>query len=76
VKRWWSTQTDDKVLLTVRYGARAIEFQKGKDAIEVENIEALPAMLKTVRQAVAEGELDELLAKYAEYGGNVRKRAK
>ena len=45
VKRWWSVQTDGKVLLTVRYGARAIEFQKGKDAIEVENIEALPAIL-------------------------------
>lgn len=31
VKRWWSVQTDGKVLLTVRYGARAIEFQKDKD---------------------------------------------
>ncbi|MEX0450511.1 DUF6641 family protein [Spiribacter sp. 218] len=74
VKRWWSTQTDGKVLLTVRYGARAIEFQKGKDAIEVESVEALPAMLRTVRQAVVEGELDELLAKYAQYGRAVKKR--
>ena len=76
VKRWWSVQIDGKVLLTVRYGARAVEFEKGKDAIEVENVEALPAMLQTVRQAVSEGELDELLAKYAEYGRSVRKRAK
>ncbi|MEX0384277.1 DUF6641 family protein [Spiribacter pallidus] len=76
VKRWWSVQTDGKVLLTVRYGARAIEFQKDKDAIEVENVDALPAMLQTVRHAVAEGELDELLAKYAEYGRSVRKRTK
>ena len=67
---------DGKVLLTVRYGARAIEFQKGKDAIEVENVEALPAMLQTVRKAVAKGELDELLAQYAEYGRSVRRRAK
>jgi hypothetical protein len=73
VKRWWSVQTDGKVLLTVRYGARAIEFQKGKDAIEVASVEALPAMLQTVRQAVAEGELDELLAKYAQYGCAVKK---
>jgi predicted RNA-binding protein len=49
---------------------------KKKDAIEVENVEALPAMLQTVRHAVAEGELDELLAKYAEYGRSVRERAK
>jgi len=76
IKRWWSTQTDGKVLLTVRYGARAIEFQKDNDAIEVASVEALPAMLQTVRQAVAEGELDELLAKYAEYGRSVRRRAK
>jgi hypothetical protein len=74
VKRWWSVQTDGKVLLTVRYGARAIEFQKGKDAIEVENVEALPAMLQTVRKAVVEGELDELLAKYAQYGRTVKKK--
>ena len=74
VKRWWSVQTDGSVLLTVRYGARAIEFQKGKDAIEVESVDALPAMLNTVRNAVSDGELDELLAKYAEYGRRVRKQ--
>ena len=71
VERWSSVQTDGKVLLTVRYGARAIGVEKGKDAIEVESVEALPEMLQTVRQAVAEGELDELIAKYAEYGRSV-----
>jgi len=74
VKRWWSVQKDGKVLLTVRYGARAIEFQKGKDAIEVQSVTELADMLQTVRQAVAEGELDELLAKYAQYGRTVKKR--
>jgi hypothetical protein len=74
VKRWWSVQIDGKVLLTVRYGVRAIEFQKGKDAIEVASVEALPAMLQTVRQAVAEGELDDLLAKYAQYGRTFKKK--
>lgn len=73
VKRWWSVQTDGKVLLTVRYGARAIEFQKGKDAIEVESVTQLTEMLQIVRQAVAEGELDDLLAKYAQYGRAVKK---
>ena len=76
VKRWWSVQTDGKVLLTVRYGARAIEFQKGKDAIEVASVDKLADTLQTVRKAVAEGELDELLAKCAEYGRSVRKQAK
>jgi hypothetical protein len=74
VKRWWSVQTDGKVLLTVRYGARAIEFQKGKDAIEVQSVTDLADMLRTVRHAVADGELDELLAKYAQYGRSVKKQ--
>jgi hypothetical protein len=74
VKRWWSIQTDGSVLLTVRYGARAIEFQKGKDAIQVESIDALPAMLHTVRNAVSDGELDDLLVKYAQYGREVKEK--
>jgi hypothetical protein len=57
----------------VRYGARAIEFQQGKDAIEVQSVTELADMLHTVRHAVADGELDELLAKYAEYGRAVKK---
>ena len=76
VKRWWSVQTDGRVLLTVRYGARAIEFQKGKDAIEVANVDKLEDTLRSVREAVAVGELDELIAKYAEHGRTFRKRAK
>jgi hypothetical protein len=73
VKRWWSVQTDGKVLLTVRYGARAIEFQKGKDAIEVQSVTKLADTLHAVRDAVAEGELDELLEKYAQYGRAVKR---
>jgi hypothetical protein len=75
VKHWWSVQTDG-MAHTVRYGARAIEFQKGKDTIEVENVKALPEILQTVHEAVAEGELDELLVKYAEYDRSVHKHAK
>ena len=74
VKRWWSIQTDGSVLLTVRYGARAIEFQKGKDAIQVQSVTELADMLRTLRHAVADGELDDLLAKYAQYGRQVKKR--
>ena len=74
VKRWWSTQTDGSVLLTMRYGARAIEFEKGKDAIQVESVDALPAMLQTIRHAVADGDLDDLLIKYLQYGRGIKKR--
>ena len=74
VKRWWSVQTDGSVLLTVRYGARAIEFEKGKDAIQVQSVKELADMLRTVRHAVADGELDDLLTEYAQYGRGVKKR--
>jgi len=74
VKRWWSIQTDGSVLLTVRYGARAIEFEKDRDAIQVESVDALPAMLQTIRHAVSDGEFDDLLAKYAQYGRRLKKR--
>jgi hypothetical protein len=76
VKRWWSVQTDGKVLLTVRYGARAIEFQKGKDAIEMASVDKLADTLRSVREAVAGGELDDLLTKYAQYGRAIRQGKK
>lgn len=39
VRRWWSIAADGKVQLTIRYGSKPIEFQKGKCAIEL-NTEA------------------------------------
>ena len=47
---------------------------KYKDAIAVESVDALPAMLQTIRHAVADGELDELVAKFAEYGLGLKKK--
>jgi len=73
MKRWWSTQVNDSVLLTVRYGVGAIELKKVKDAIEVQSVTELANMLRAVRQAGAEGELDDLLDKYAQYGRTVKR---
>ena len=55
--------------LTVRYGAKAIEFEKGKTAIVVPNKDQLVATLDTVIAAVKAGELDEHLAQYARARG-------
>jgi len=73
MKRWWSTQVNDSVLLTVRYGVGATELKKVKDAIEVQSVTELANMLRAVRQAGAEGELDDLLDKYAQYGRTVKR---
>lgn len=61
VKPWWFTSSDNKVVLTVRYGNRAIEFVKGKNAIEISDAKNLIATLEKLEQATLEGHLDEQL---------------
>lgn len=62
VKPWWFTASDNKVALTVRYGNRAIEFAKGKNAIEIADAKSLISTLEKLTQAVLDGQLDEQLA--------------
>jgi len=61
VKAWWTALESGKVVLTVRYGSRLIEFSKGKAAIEVASIQQLSPTLKVICDAVAAGELDAQL---------------
>ena len=60
VKTWWF-KNDNKVALTVRYGNRAIEFSRGKNAIEISDPKNLLTTLEKIKQAVMEGQLDEQL---------------
>jgi hypothetical protein len=53
---WWSD--GGKVHISVRYGAKPIEFAKGKNAIEVGSAADVVSTLELVKQAVAAGELD------------------
>lgn len=59
LKKWWNKDAAGNVVLRVFYGSKPIELQKGgKSAIEVGQLDKLPAILKTIRDAVAAGELD------------------
>ena len=58
VKRWWTASVDGKINLVVRYGSKALEFAKGKNAIELAS-EAEEA--DKVREAAELGELDVLI---------------
>ena len=58
VRPWWFPTETGKIALNVRYGARVIEFSKGKTAIEVATNEDLLNALSLVRKAVESGELD------------------
>ena len=62
VRSWWRTDVAGNVVLTVRYGAKPIEFEKGKAAIAVGKKEKLISTLETVIAAVEAGELDGVLA--------------
>lgn len=61
VKRWWWTNELGKLMVSLRQGNRVMEIAPGKVSIEVGDITALPETLKTLREAIAAGELDEQL---------------
>ena len=58
LKQWWKPQQDGKLLLTVRYGAKAIEFEKGKDAVVLADVRELATVLPKLIAATEAGELD------------------
>ena len=59
LKQWWGKpQQDGKLLLTVRYGAKAIEFEKGKDAVVLADVRELATVLPKLIATTEAGELD------------------
>ncbi|MBB3967333.1 DUF6641 family protein [Rhizobium metallidurans] len=74
VRQGWFTDGSGKVFFSVRYAGKAIEFAKDKNAIEVGDIAALPAVFDTLIEAVRAGELDsQLVIAAAERGRLLRK---
>ena len=59
---WWRTDVAGNVVLTVRSGLKAIEFEKGKAGIAVGKMERLDGVISTLIEAARNGELDTLLA--------------
>jgi len=62
VKTWWKIDPTGAVVLTVRYGAKPIEFAPGKAGIAVGKKEKLIPTIETVIAAVEAGELDEMIS--------------
>jgi len=76
IKRWWTEQTDGTVLLTVRYGSKALELAKGKNAILVYSTAELAKVLENLKLAVEKGELDKILEEQTSYTKSVAKSKK
>jgi len=71
VKRWWTEQSDGTVLLTVRYGSKALELAKGKNAIVVNSVAELATVLAHLKTAAEKGEFDTLLEQQVSYGKRI-----
>jgi hypothetical protein len=61
VKEWFFTADNGKLVVTLRYGSKTIEFAKGKTAVELSSAEQLVSTLSMLRDAVNSGELDTQL---------------
>jgi hypothetical protein len=77
VRPWWKTDPAGRVVMSIKFGASPIEFEKGKAGIVVSK-DKLLAVIDTLIAAVRAGKLDELFSLAAKTGavGKVRKAAR
>jgi hypothetical protein len=77
VRPWWKTDATGQVVMSVKFGAKPIEFEKGKAGIVVPSKDKLPTVIDTLIAAVRAGELDDLFTQAAKTGtiGKARKAA-
>src|SRR5215831_10356729 len=59
---WWRVNADGSYVLFVRSGSKAIEFEKGKNAIAVPSLDKISLIIDILITAVRNGELDNQLA--------------
>lgn len=77
VRPWWKTDPSGQTVMSVKFGAKPIEFEKGKAGIVVGSKEKLPAVIDALIGAVRAGELDDHFSLAAKTGavGKPRKAA-
>ena len=76
VKRWWTASVEGTINLVVRYGSKPLEFDKGKNAIELGSEEEVADALAKVREAAELGELDVVIEQQARFGRRVTQKNK
>ena len=77
VRPWWKVDASGAVMMSVKFVAKPIEFEKGKAGIAIPSKDKLPTVIDTLIAAVRAGELDELFSLAAKTGsiGKARKAA-
>jgi hypothetical protein len=75
VKPWWKTDPSGQIVVSIKFGAKPIEFEKGKAGIVVPSKEKLPTVINTLIEAVRAGELDDLFAHASKQRPAFKKKA-
>ena len=55
VRPWWKTEPAGQVVMSIKFGAKPIEFEKGKAGIVVPSKDKLPTVIDTLIAAVRAG---------------------
>jgi hypothetical protein len=61
VSPWWRTDLNGNFIMSIKFGSRPVEFEKGKAGIIVQTKEKLVGVIDTLIAAVRAGELDDHL---------------
>lgn len=61
VRQGWFVDAQGKMFFQIRYGSKPLEFAKGMNAVEVENLAELPSLIVSIIEAINAGELDPQL---------------
>lgn len=77
VRPWWKADASGQVVMSVKFGSKPVEFEKGKAGIVVGSKDKLPVIIDTLIAAVRAGELDDVFSQAAKIGavGKPRKAA-
>jgi hypothetical protein len=71
----WKTDASGEIVMSIKFGAKPVEFEKGKAGIAVGSKEKLPAVIDALIAAVRAGELDDLFSQAAKAGTIGKKKA-
>ena len=75
VKRWWYVDPIGNCYLTINYGSKRLELDKGKSAIALGSKDNLVATIDAIIAAVAAGELDAAISATQKTGQKPKARA-
>lgn len=62
MRPWWRADANGSLVMSVYYGTKPIEFERGKAGIAVASKDKLPTLIEALVGAAKAGELDGLMA--------------